>query len=98
MRNRQLLNLEYSVLADTDKLIGISKQLNAYDQIRNMVYMGIEQHNIMRQHSAIELTPVLILDEHTFMINVVKSSEIDELRKSHEYLVNAFDMLKHFSH
>lgn len=98
MRTRQLLNLEYSALTDANKLIGISKQLDTYDQMRMMVYMSIDQHNIMRQHMKIDLTPVLILDDDSFSIGIVKTKELDNLKCEYEYIVSSFDMLQHFSH
>lgn len=98
MRNRQLLNLEYSNIDDVDKVIGISKQMGAYDQIRDMVYRTVETHNTLRQHMGVPLTPVLMLNEHMFAGNVIKTTELDNLRIDYEYIVNAFDMLKRFSH
>lgn len=98
MRNRQLLNLEYSNIDDVDKVIGISKQMGAYDHVRDMVYKAIETHNTLRYQMAISLTPVVIVDEHMFLCNVVKTVELENLKFDYEYIVNAFDVLKRFSH
>lgn len=98
MRTRQLLNLEYSSITDDEKMIGISKHLNAYDGVRDMVYRVIEQYKIISEQVGIELTPVLILDTHVFNANIVKTKDLDSIKLDYEYVVNAFDMLKHYSH
>ena len=98
MRTRQLLNLEYSSLTDDEKLIGISKHLNAYDGVRDMVYQIIERHKVIREQVGIELTPILTLDTHIFNSNIVRTKDLDSIKLDYEYVVNAFDMLKHYSH
>lgn len=63
-----------------------------------MVYKIIDQHNIMRQHMGVELMPVLMLNIDTFVINVIQTKELETIKHDHEYVVSAFDMLKHYSH
>lgn len=46
----------------------------------------------------VELMPVLMLNIDTFVINVIQTKELETIKHDHEYVVSAFDMLKHYSH
>lgn len=93
----RLLNIEYSDLNDIDKVIVISKQLNIFDELKNMVGGSIEYHISLQQKSPIVLLPVVVINETIVAIKIINESDFDFVKSDNEYCINAYDVLQRIS-
>lgn len=94
----KMLNIECSNHCDATKVILLAKELNVLDKLMYTTKSAVEDHKVKSDLSSNKLSSIVIVDELMFGYRIIPTSELENCIQNYDYAVNAYDILKHFSH